>query len=76
MKSLDQFNALTTQEAMEINGGAGLADIFGLVNSLVTPTVAAASASLLILTAGTSAALNTIAGGLATFLSKLSLPTV
>lgn len=76
MKSLDQFNDLSAQEAMDINGGAGLADIFATVNSLLAPTATAASASLLILTAGSSAALNTIAGGLATFLSKLSIPSL
>lgn len=76
MKSLDQFNALSNQELMEINGGAGLDSLLSTLNSVLTPTVAATSASLLILSSGASAALNTIAGGLALFLSKLSLPTV
>ena len=76
MKSLDQFNALSNQELMEINGGAGLDSLLSTLNSVLTPTVAASSASLLILTSGASTALNTIAGGLAAFLSKLSLPTV
>lgn len=76
MKSLDQFNALSNQELMEINGGAGLDSLFATLNSVLTPTAAATSASLLILSSGASTALNTIAGGLAAFLSKLSLPTV
>ncbi|HVK49483.1 MAG TPA: hypothetical protein VM488_16595 [Pseudobacter sp.] len=76
MKSLDQFNALSNQELLEINGGAGLDSLLSTLNSVLTPTVAATSASLLILTSGASSALNTIAGGLAAFLSKLSLPTV
>jgi hypothetical protein len=76
MKSLDQFNALSNQELMEINGGAGLDSLFATLNSILTPTAAATSASLLILSSGASSALNTLAGGLAVFLSKLSLPTV
>lgn len=76
MKSLDQFNALSNQELMEINGGAGLNDLLATLNSVLTPTVAATSASMLILTTGASTALNTIAGGLAAFLSKLSIPSL
>lgn len=76
MKSLDQFNALSNQELLEINGGAGLDDLISTLNSVLQPTVAATSASLLILTSGASSALNTIAGGLAAFLSKLSLPSL
>ncbi|MBO9632724.1 MAG: hypothetical protein J7578_06365 [Chitinophagaceae bacterium] len=76
MKSLDQFNALTNQELMEINGGAGLADLLATLNAVLVPATNATSASLLILSAGASSAVNTIAGGLAAFLSKLSLPTV
>lgn len=76
MKSLDQFNALSNQELMEINGGAGLNDLLATLNTVLVPTVASANASLLILTSGVAGAVNTIAGGLAAFLSKLSLPTV
>lgn len=76
MKSLDQFNALSNQELVEINGGAGLDSLLSTLNAVLTPTAAATSASLLILSSGASGALNTIAGGLAAFLSKLSLPTV
>ena len=76
MKSLDQFNALSNQELLEINGGAGLDDLISTLNSVLQPTVTATSASLLILTTGASTALNTIAGGLAGFLSKLSIPSL
>lgn len=76
MKSFDQFNALSNQELMEINGGAGLADLLATLNAVLVPTVNASAASLLILSSGTSTAVNTVAGGLAAFLSKLSLPTV
>lgn len=76
MKSLDQFNALSNQELMEINGGAGLDSLLATLNSVLVPTVNASAASLLILTSGVSGAVNTIAGGLSAFLSKLSLPTV
>lgn len=76
MKSFDQFNALSNQELMEINGGAGLADLLATLNAVLVPAANATSASLLILSSGASSAVNTIAGGLASFLSKISLPTV
>lgn len=76
MKSLNQFNELSNQELMEINGGAGLDSLIGTLNSLLQPTLGAVNTSLLILTAGTTQAVNTIAGGLSAFLSKLSLPSL
>lgn len=76
MKSLEQFSALSTQEAMDINGGAGLDSLIAAGLILLSPVAASASASLLILSTGASTAVNTVAVGLAAFLSRVTLPTV
>ena len=41
MQNLDQFNALTAREAMDINGGAGLDSVLAIVNGVLTPAVSA-----------------------------------